>query len=153
MFDETISEAPAAQPGGGRELSAGRVLLAEDDTEMRRLLASALRKARYDVIEAADGKDMIDQICESLVAGCPFDFIVTDVRMPKLTGTQVMKFINDAGVGLPAIVITAFGDHTTRIEAYLLGAAAVLDKPFEIEDLMDEVRRLKIIPGRGLPTS
>ncbi len=152
MFDEMISAAPAAQSTAGREPSAGRVLLAEDDTEMRCLLASALRKEHYDVIEAADGKDMIDRICESFVAGCPVDFIVTDVRMPRLTGTQVMKFINDAGVGVPVIVITAFGDHTTRIEAYLLGAAAVLDKPFEIENLMDEVRRLNIRPGRGLPT-
>ena len=47
------------------------------------------------------------------------------------------------------VVITAFGDHTTRIEAWLLGAAAVLDKPFEIEDLLDELRRLGIGPGRG----
>lgn len=129
-----------------RKLTAGRVLLAEDDTEMRRLLASVLRKHRYEVVEAADGKELIDRVSESIDEGYPLDFIVTDVRMPRLTGTQVMRLMERAGVDVPVIVITAFGDHATRIEAYYYGAVAVLDKPFEIDTFMDEVRRLKLRP-------
>lgn len=128
-----------------RRLTAGRVLLAEDDTEMRRLLASALRSDRYEVVEAADGKELIDQVSDSIIKGQPVDCIVTDVRMPRLTGTEALRFIKGAGLLIPVIVITAFGDYDTRVDAWLLGAAAVLDKPFEIELLMDEIRRLR--PG------
>ena len=142
MADQITLGRPAELEVAKSGLTAGRVLLAEDDTEMRRLLASALRNHRYEVIEATDGKELIDQISESLLSGRPVDFIVTDVRMPKLTGIQVMKFIKNAGLDVPVIIITAFGDHATRIDAFLNGAAAVLDKPFDIDDLMDEVRRL-----------
>ena len=128
-----------------RRLTAGRVLLAEDDTEMRRLLASALRSDRYEVVEAVDGKELIDQVSDSIIKGQPVDCIVTDVRMPRLTGTEALRFIKGAGLMIPVIVITAFGDYDTRVDAWLLGAAAVLDKPFEIEQLMDEIRRLR--PG------
>jgi DNA-binding response OmpR family regulator len=122
------------------------MLLAEDDVEMRRLLATEFRKAGYEVVESADGKELIDHISDSIVAGHPVDCIVTDVRMPRLSGTQALRLIKEAGLSVPVIVITAFGDHSTRIESWLLGAAAVLDKPFEIETLMDEIRRVRSDP-------
>lgn len=149
MIDIPTLEAPAPAPGTRRELMAGRVLLAEDDGEMRRLLASALRSDRYDVLEAADGKELIDQLCDAIVDNHPVDCIVTDVRMPKLTGIEALRFIKNAGLGMPVIVITAFGDHATHIEAWMLGAAAVLDKPFDIEDLLEEIRRLRTDPEWG----
>jgi DNA-binding NtrC family response regulator len=134
-----------------RRLTAGRVLLAEDDTEMRRLLASALRNDRYEVVEVADGKELIDQLSESIIRGQPVDCIVTDVRMPRLTGTEALRFIKGAGLMIPVIVITAFGDYDTRVDAWLLGASAVLDKPFEIEHFMDEIRRLRSGPEGDEP--
>ena len=153
MIDTLNQEFPTRTQASQPALAAGRVLLAEDDAEMRRLLASALRNDRYEVVEAADGKDLIDQLSDSIVKGRAVDCIVTDVRMPRLTGTQALKFIKGAGLVIPVIVITAFGDHATRIDAWLLGAAAVIDKPFEVEHLMDEIRRLGISPGRLAPPS
>ena len=138
-----------ADPASDQDPSASapwRVLVAEDDPEMRRLLAASLRGAGYRVVEAADGKELIDRVGESIAEARPLDCIVTDVRMPRLTGTQALKFIKGAGLSIPIIVITAFGDNTTRIDAWLSGAAAVLDKPFDIEQLLDEVRRLRSDP-------
>ena len=142
-------ERPARATSSRRPLTLGRVVIAEDDAEMRRLLASALRNDHYEVVEVADGKELIDRVADSITAGLPVDCIVTDVRMPKLTGTQALKLIKGAGLTIPVIVITAFGDYATRSDAWLLGATAVLDKPFEIEDLMDEMRRIRIEGGWG----
>ena len=125
---------------------AGRVLLAEDDEEMRRLLASALRKSHYEVLEAADGKELLERLSQTRAGAPPVDLIVTDVRMPRLTGIQALRQIHDSGFDIPVVVITAFGDHATRIDAWLHGASAVLDKPFEVEDLLDEIKRLRFEP-------
>ena len=143
MPDAPTLERAARNQKTKPKVVTGRILLAEDDEEMRRLLASAMRKKRYEVVEVADGKELIDQISESILSGEPFDCVVTDVRMPRLTGTQALRFIKDAGIEVPVIVITAFGDNVTRVDVWLLGAAAVLDKPFEVEDLIEEIRKLR----------
>jgi DNA-binding NtrC family response regulator len=145
MIDKSTMEGPAR----ARETMphrAGRVLLAEDDLEMRRLLAAALRRDRYEVTEVGDGRELIDRLSEAILTEHAFDCIVTDVRMPHVSGTQALKFIHGAGLRIPVIVITAFGDHATRVDAWLCGASAVLDKPFEVEQLIQEVHRLEFHP-------
>ena len=135
-----VLDSPDQARATHRRLLVGRLLVAEDDEEMRRLLASSLSSHGYEVVEAADGKELIDRLSESMVSGAPVDCIITDVRMPRLTGSEALKFIKRAGLKMPVIVITAFGDHATRIDAWLAGASAVLDNPFEIERLLDEIR-------------
>ena len=119
-----------------------RVLLAEDDADMRAMLAAAPRHDQYEVVEARDGRELLERYSASRVAGLPVDVIITDLRMPKLTGLQVLRELHDAKHRIPVILITAFGDHGTHIDAWLLGAAAVLDKPFEVDDLRRLVRNL-----------
>jgi len=134
--------------GGKRR--ARRVLIAEDDFEMRRVLADALRSARFDVLEAADGRELVEQLSASIVQRLPVDCIITDVCMPRLSGTQALRLIRSRGISYPVIVITAFGDNVARLEAWLLGAAAVMDKPFTLPELMDELRRIGL-DGAGFP--
>jgi CheY-like chemotaxis protein len=141
MTDVPVQELPARARRSPRRATGPRLLLVEDDVEMRRLLASAIRKDRYEVIEAADGQELIDRVTDSIVAGQRLDCIVTDVRMPRLTGLQAIDVVRDAGLTIPVVFITAFGDPLTRGNAWMLGASAVLDKPFEIEDLLDAIRR------------
>jgi len=142
VTETTTMTRPLAEPAARGAVRAGRVLLAEDDSEMRRLLADALRGESYDVVEAADGTELLDQLSVSLVRQLPLDCIITDVYMPRMTGTEALQRIRGAGLDCPVIVITAFGSHTTRVDAWLLGASAVLDKPFTIPELMDELRRI-----------
>lgn len=120
------------------------VLLAEDDDDMRGLLANALVQEGYLVTECTNGIQLLDHLSGLLDPRPPkrFDVIVSDIRMPGLTGLEILEGLQGAGDLPPTILITAFGDETTHTEAQLAGALVTLDKPFEIEDLLAIVRRV-----------
>ena len=132
-----------------QELSAAekvipRILLAEDDDEMRRLLAHALLAAGYDIIPCRDGMDLITHF-DSFIIGkgtLDFDLIISDILMPGLTGLEIFEDLHECKGFPPTILITAFGDESTRRKAEQLGVAAMFDKPFEIDDLLSKVREI-----------
>jgi len=126
-----------------------RILLAEDDAEMRALVSEDLRRAGYGVIECADGAvllDKIDSAKRTQEAG--FDLVVADVRMPEMTGIQVLERMRAVDPFTPYIVVTAFGSEEVRTAAIRLGAVAVLDKPFEIGALLRLVEDAIGAPSR-----
>ena len=120
------------------------VLLAEDDREMRMLLAAALRQAGYDVVEALDGVDLLD--CIAWVVERRPDWsetvLVSDVRMPAMGGLEVLARLRSMGWPGPIILITAFGDEATHDLARRLGATHVLDKPFDLDVLCEAIRQV-----------
>jgi DNA-binding response OmpR family regulator len=121
-----------------------RIVVAEDDFEMRRLVADCLRKEGYEVQEAADGGELLLRIEDDLVMRrnpVPVDLFVTDIRMPVYTGLEIVTGLREAGLDMPVIIMTAFGNPETRERAEALGAA-LLDKPFKMEQLRALVRRL-----------
>lgn len=132
-----------------------RVLVAEDDREMRRLVVEALAQDGYDVAEVRDGVELLAQVGSSVLFGGfgsvrePPDLIVTDVRMPGLTGLTVLEGLRRAGGAVPVVVITAFGDDETHRVARENGAVAVFDKPFDLDDLRTIV--LHALRGPGSP--
>jgi len=90
------------------------VLLAEDDAEFRRLLVSVLEEAGYEVVEAEDGLALLATIEDTLTVRRerPDAFlVVADVRMPGLTGLDVLAILRCANWATPVILITAFGDE------------------------------------------
>ena len=124
-----------------------RVLLAEDDAELRRLLREALQAGGYDVVEVTDGGRLLVRLGQEYRSGRPeesFDVIVSDVRMPVCTGLQIVESLRLAHSRIPVILITAFGDDTTRARAERLGAV-LLDKPFDIDALVDAVGRIVVV--------
>lgn len=122
-------------------------MLAEDDPEMRRVVADALRKAGHEVIEASDGATLNLQLArastEARVPEIALDLVVTDVRMPGGNGLDIVETLREAECRTPVIVMTAFGDHETRRRAERLGAT-LLDKPFRVEALLSAVRKLLV---------
>jgi CheY-like chemotaxis protein len=123
---------------------APRILLGEDQDEMRTLLRRALKRRGYDVVEASDGPQLVRAIVDGLLAPrteVP-DLIVTDVRMPGFSGLEVLARLRREGWTTPFILITAFGDAQLHEEAARLGAARVLNKPFAMEDLCEAVEAL-----------
>ena len=112
------------------------ILLAEDDRELRRLLATELRKEGYTVEEAGSGFDLLDLLGEFALRNKAFDLIVTDIRMPGLTGLSVVEGLRNGITpgtsGTPVILITAFGDEETHAEAKRLGTI-IFDKPFDLD--------------------
>jgi len=121
-----------------------RVLLAEDDDEMRRLVAVSLRRDGCEVIEASDTKQLAAFLEVTLVfraAVAPVDLIVSDVRMPGGDAIHVLRTLRARGLRTPLIVITAFSDAKTRAEAHALGAT-FFEKPFQVDELRAVVSAL-----------
>jgi DNA-binding NtrC family response regulator len=111
------------------------ILVAEDDLEMRRLIAATLRDEHYEVLEAADGIALLDLIEAAARTGMAYAAIVSDVRMPLLSGMDALAVLQATSADVPVILITAFGDGDTHEEAHELGAFAILDKPFDMSAL------------------
>ena len=112
------------------------VLVADDDEDMRALIASTLRDDGYEVAEARDGADLLAQ----LEAGLDDprkrpDVVVSDVIMPELSGLGVLEALRRAQQRLPVILMTVVSDETIHTVAKRLGAVGVLRKPFDIDDL------------------
>jgi CheY-like chemotaxis protein len=123
--------------------SAARILLAEDDSDLRSLLADWLREDGHQVVEAEDGTALLDRLAEALASDQGFDaydLIVTDINMPGYHAFDIMSGMRRKMADIPFILITGFGDAMTRIRAERLGAAAVLDKPIDA----DELRRVVV---------
>jgi DNA-binding response OmpR family regulator len=121
-----------------------RIMVAEDDFEMRRLVADCLRKEGYEVHEVADGAELLLRIEDSFFlrrVSAPIDLFVTDIRMPVYTGLEIVLGLRQAGMHMPVVIMTAFGNPETRERAERLGAV-LLDKPFKMEALRAVVRRL-----------
>jgi two-component system, response regulator, stage 0 sporulation protein F len=110
---------------------APRILVAEDDHEMRRLVADGLRKDGYEVEEEADGQHALLRL---LTIPAPFDLIVTDVRMPGCSGLSILEALRAAGSKTPVILMSAFGDDEIRERAETLGAVFV-GKPLAMAKL------------------
>ncbi len=130
------------------------IFLAEDERAMRELLARAMTRAGYRVVEARSGVDLLDRIETALGERNHLgvgQVIVSDVRMRRLGGLEVLETLRRAGVHAPCILVTAFGDAETHARAGALGAEEVIDKPFEIEALLARVRavldRQKALPA------
>ncbi|HUN80055.1 MAG TPA: response regulator [Phycisphaerae bacterium] len=121
-----------------RKLRRPRILLAEDDQEMRRFLTETLRRSGYNVMEVRNGYGMLDFIGKGLAseAGIDLDLVISDIRMPGANGLRILSALHSHCPTLPVILITAFGNPETHEEAKLRGAIAVLDKPFSLNELL-----------------
>jgi DNA-binding NtrC family response regulator len=127
------AQEPLAPEGAVRPI---RVLLAEDDLEMRRLLVCTLQRAHCEVTEASTGLQLSEQLQLAQEAHSPsFDLVISDVRMPGCSGLDVLGALRRTDVRTPVILITGFGDAETHAEAHRLGALAVFNKPFDMDDL------------------
>lgn len=139
----------------GTRSSRPRILLADDDPDLRVLLSLALELDGYDVVQAEDGLRMVDCIGNLFLGWgdrAPVDIIISDVRMPGLSGLEILAGFRRADWSTPFVLMTAFGSDELHAEARRLGAAAVLDKPFDIDELRLLLRRLVPLDLGGLST-
>ena len=118
-----------------------RVLLAEDDREMREMVAAALRMDGAEVVIACDGVELLERLGSMTAERSPrfrYDLVVADIRMPGYTGLQVLEGMRRAGWTTPMILMTAFSDRATRTRAEEQ-RAVLFDKPFDVDDLRTAV--------------
>lgn len=129
------------------------VLLAEDDPDLRELLSFCFYQNGYSVTNCADGLSLLEQLQESLEGTREtIDLVVTDIRMPGLTGLEVLESFFDQPGLPPVICMTAFGDSETHRLAEHFHAAFILDKPFDIDLLLERARAL-CPPSQPTPRS
>jgi two-component system, response regulator, stage 0 sporulation protein F len=129
-----------------------RLLLAEDDDDLRAIMCVMLARDGYEIIEAANGGELLDRLgTVHLEQGeaSPIDLIVSDIQMPGFTGLQVLQGIRSSDWATPVILITAFGTEELRREARRLGALAFFDKPFDVDDLRTIVLNAMPPPSRS----
>jgi DNA-binding NtrC family response regulator len=119
-----------------KRVEDSRILLVEDDSEMRRLLVDELTDEGFQVSEAVDGEDALARIAKE-----EFDLVVTDLVMPRLGGLDLLAKMKKACPVTPVILITAFGDWSSLTQAYEKGAVNYLCKPFRIKDLKDAIQK------------
>jgi CheY-like chemotaxis protein len=133
-----------------------RVFLAEDDAQMRRMIAEALRRHGHSVLEAADGPALLSDLARVFWGpgtDAEDSVIVSDARMPGRGGLAILRGIRQFAWCPPFVLITAFGDEETHQEAARLGVVRVLDKPFDLDDLLatvDGIARDRRAGGAGL---
>jgi CheY-like chemotaxis protein len=128
---------PSAPPS-----RAPRAIIAEDVEDVRRVLAVALRGMGYEILEASSGGELLDQLADGLLSGDPKsrpDVIITDVRMPGLTGIEILAGLRHAGWQTPIVLMTAYADPELREEVRRLGGDALFAKPFDVDDLITAV--------------
>lgn len=131
----------AVTKGDSTVPSRARIVVAEDDFEMRRLVSDCLRKAGHEVDEVSDGSTLLRRVESSLMVRTTVDLVVTDVRMPGYSGLEIVSCLREARVHVPVVLMTAFGNLETQQRAEQLGAT-LLDKPFKMEELKVLVDRL-----------
>jgi two-component system, NtrC family, response regulator PilR len=108
----------------------GKILIVEDEKSMREVLKMLLEGEGYDVSTAPDGLEGIACLDKDI-----FDLVITDVKMPKADGFEVLKRIKDISPDTIVIMITAFGTKESGIEAMKLGAYDYISKPFNIDEI------------------
>jgi len=134
--------------GGGRAGAAGparKVLLVDDEDSLRKVLKDLLERDGYEVSEARDGVQALDQVDR-----IGPDIIVLDLNLPALDGYGVLSQLRSrpATAGIPVIVLTAKGDEDNEVRVFELGADDFLQKPFRARALS---ARLEAVLGRRRP--
>jgi DNA-binding NtrC family response regulator len=113
------------------------VFVADDDDDLRSLVAEALRADGYSVVEVRDGVELL--ACIADYAGMPTPVVVADVRMPHLSGLGVLSQLKKVHSNVPVLLMTGFLPDAVRALADRLGALGVLAKPFDVDDLRTAV--------------
>lgn len=114
-----------------------RILLAEDDESMRGFLATALRRAGYDVDDVPDGVAALASIEED-----DYDLLVADIIMPGMDGVELARQAGLVAPQLKVMFITGFAAIAMNQQHYGLQHAQILSKPFHLKDLVIQVERL-----------
>jgi DNA-binding NtrC family response regulator len=113
-----------------------RILIVDDELNMRLVLAAMLKREGYDVASAADGVEAMQ-----LLKSTPVAAVVTDLKMPKIDGMQLLDLVSRNYPDIPVIIITAHGTVATAVEALKKGALDYITKPFELEEMKSVIAK------------
>jgi len=133
-----MTEGTAGMFGG--HATNGRVLIVDDEPDVRKVVKMTLNKAGYDVIEAEDGEKAIAAIKEG-ENPLLLDVIISDIRMPKVNGVEAINYFQQQWPTVPLIVLTGFPDMEMATGFLRQGVVDYLVKPVEKEKLIAAVSK------------
>lgn len=116
-----------------------RILVADDDPDIRSILVTRLAGEGYTVEEVGSGYEFVDYIAAAEINRCRPDVILSDVKMPGFDGLALLATLRRVDWRMPVILMTAFGGDEVIIRAMEHDAVTVLDKPFDLSELMELV--------------
>lgn len=116
-----------------------RILLADDDADIRAILRAHLGEFAVELMEATNGEEAL----ETILVDRP-DLVVLDVMMPELSGWEICKYVREKEdlVGVRVLMLTAIGEKVNELTSPLYGADSYLDKPFDLDVLEARVREV-----------
>ena len=120
-----------------RARSVQRILLAEDDEDMRRFLVRALTKAGYDVVSFGNGLEAYERLKEE-----PFTLLLTDIVMPEMDGIELARRAAELDPDIKIMFITGFAAVALNADSAAPKHAKVLSKPIHLRDLVNEVQKM-----------
>jgi DNA-binding NtrC family response regulator len=119
------------------------VLVIDDDESMLRALEKVLRGEGCSVNSARWADEALELLADQQRH---FDFVITDMRMPMITGRGILEAVHLALPKVPVIIITAYGNSELRSECLSRGAAAFLEKPLDTEQLVTAIKGVLQVP-------
>jgi two-component system response regulator MprA len=114
-----------------------RILVVDDEPAVQSALARALSLENYDVSQATDGREALEQL-----GSAPYEAVILDIAMPRLDGLEVCRRLREGGDRTPVLMLTARGEIDDRVAGLDAGADDYLAKPFALRELLARVRAL-----------
>jgi DNA-binding NtrC family response regulator len=114
-----------------------RVLIVDDEPELRMLLSHVLENAGYEIKEASDGEEAINLLKKE-----KFDLTLLDIQMPIANGIKVLKYIKEHTLPTKAIMLTGYADLKHAMEAKEFGARDFIGKPYKMDDVLSTIDRV-----------
>jgi len=114
-----------------------KILVVDDEDALRTVLSGELVSEGYDVRTAADGDDAISNLQKE-----SFDLVLLDIKMPRMNGFEVLKFVKEKYPGTKVVMLTGFADLKNAIESKKLGAEDFVSKPYDLVDLLTTIERV-----------
>ena len=111
-----------------------KILIIDDEEGMRIALSAALKRSGFETLCCADGLEAVARLKSS-----KFSMVITDVKMPKMDGIDVLREVKKLSPETPVVVVTAFGTVDNAVEAMKEGACDYLLKPFSFENLIEMI--------------
>jgi two-component system, cell cycle response regulator CpdR len=136
--DRALIEGKSGAPMNDNSFSPNqKILLAEDDNDMRRFLAKALQNAGYAVVSFDNGLSAYNRLREE-----PFELLLTDIVMPEMDGIELARRATELDPDIKVMFITGFAAVALNPDNNAPPQAKVLSKPFHLKDLVAEVQRM-----------
>jgi DNA-binding NtrC family response regulator len=113
------------------------ILLLDDEEQIRRAIELHLKKNGHRVVSAENGQKGLE-----ILAGQDFDLIITDLQMPEVSGTELLKTLDEKNLLVPTIVLTGYGSVESAVEAMKLGASDYITKPPQLDEITLRVEKI-----------